>query len=63
MISEVEAMATEQNRVAVVHGDVFWLPEAGEYLSGLSVPAIERIVGPMTVRAQNTLTRMTAKFL
>ena len=63
MIDAVEAMATDKDRVQVVDGDVYWLPEAGEYLSDLSVPTIEKILGPMTVRAQNTVVRITAKFL
>lgn len=62
-IAAVEAMATNRDRVVVRTGDVFWLPEAGEYQSDLHVPTVESIVGPMTVRAQRTLSRLAGKFL
>ncbi len=62
-IAAIESMATDRDRVVVIDGDMYWLPEAGEYMSDLSVPAVERIAGPMTVRAQNTLIRLSAKFL
>ena len=62
-VDAIMAMGTDRDRV-VVHGDdLFWLPEAGEYLSGLSIPAVEGIARVLTVRSMSTIARLVAKFL
>ena len=62
-VARVLAMATVRGRVAVIGEELYWLPESDEYLSGLSIPAVERIIGPLTVRAQSTITRLADKYL
>lgn len=43
------------------HGDVFWLPRAGISGSTLDLGAIERELGPMTVRTHNTIHRLVER--
>ena len=62
-IEQVQAMAGDRDRVHINGVDLYWFPESSEYLSELSIPAVERIVGLMTVRAHTTITRLTDTFL
>ena len=41
--------------------DVFWLPRAGISDSSLDLPAVERHLGPMTVRTLTTIQRLAAR--
>ena len=62
IVRQLEALVPPDDLV-VVSGDVwFWLPEAGISTSELPVAAIERLVGPMTIRTLGTLERLLAKF-
>lgn len=42
---------------------LFWLPSGGVSESELPLGAIERALGPMTIRTVNTVARLVAKFL
>lgn len=42
-------------------GDVFWLPRAGISDSSLDLSAMERALGPVTVRTHATMGRLTAR--
>lgn len=62
-IDEVAAITPDDDRVAFDGMEWFWLPVAGVSDSALPVAAIERIVGPMTMRTLGTLERMLKKFV
>jgi len=59
----VMALQTDSDQLAVHDRQIYWLPMAGEFNSELSVPAVERAAGEMTVRTINTVRRISAKFL
>ncbi|MEO7995136.1 MAG: DUF1697 domain-containing protein [bacterium] len=45
-----------------IHGrELYWLPSGGILETGLDLKAIEKALGPMTVRTFNTMERLTAK--
>jgi uncharacterized protein (DUF1697 family) len=48
----------DDDLVRVRPGEVFWLPRVGISASRLSPPAVERLVGPLTVRTHTTIRRI-----
>ena len=62
LVAEVASVTPEEDLVAFDGAEWFWLPAHGVSTSKLPVPAIERIVGPMTMRTLGTLERMLKKF-
>ena len=63
VVQKIEAMATLTDRLAVHNRELHWLPESGEFQSDISIPAIERLTGTMTVRVMTTVDRIVSKFL
>ena len=63
VVEEVEAMATATDPLRVVGRELFWMPRSGEFQSDISIPAIERLTGTMTVRVMTTVDRIVEKFL
>ncbi|NND02097.1 MAG: DUF1697 domain-containing protein [Acidimicrobiia bacterium] len=61
-ISDVLALVPPDERVVFSGREWFWLPLRGISDSQLPVAAIERLVGPMTVRTAGTVKRMVDKF-
>lgn len=59
--AQVEAVGTEDDRVAVVGAHWFWLPENGVGRSALDVRAIEALVGRGTTRTVGTVERILKK--
>ncbi|MCP3974154.1 MAG: DUF1697 domain-containing protein [bacterium] len=55
------ALATADDLLAIEDGEMYWLPKGMISDSGLNVKAIERILGPMTIRTQRTMVRLAAK--
>lgn len=58
----VAALVPEEDRVVVDGREWWWLPRAGISSSALKVGAIERLVGPMTMRTLATIERFAARF-
>ena len=56
------ALATADDFLAFADSEMYWLPKKNISESKLNVKAIERVLGPMTVRTQRTLVRIAAKF-
>lgn len=55
-------LATPEDRLASDGAELYWLPREGISTSELDWKAVERCVGPTTVRTRNTVVRMVAKF-
>lgn len=62
-VAAVAAMAPADEHVAVIGRELYWLPTTGIMASPLEVPAVERVVGPLTMRTMNTIARLSARFL
>ncbi|HSP04111.1 MAG TPA: DUF1697 domain-containing protein [Acidimicrobiales bacterium] len=60
-IDDVLGLVPDEDRVAFVEREWFWLPRAGVSTSALPVVRIERILGPMTMRTVGTVERLLAK--
>ena len=63
VMSELKRHATEVDRLALVESNIFWLSIDGEFGSQMSVPALERSIGTMTIRSINTVRRLADRFL
>ena len=61
-IGQVAAITPTEDLVDFKGSEWFWLPVGGVSTSKLPVAAIERIVGPMTMRTLGTLDRILKKF-
>lgn len=61
-IADVMAAVPDEDSVVVSGSEWYWLPAEGISGSSLPVNAIERAVGPMTIRTLGTLQRMLDKF-
>jgi len=59
---EVLALATDEDRIALGDRDLYWLPSGGIRDSALDPKAIEKLVGPATVRTKGTIERLAAKY-
>lgn len=55
--------ATDDDRLAVVGREWYWLPSGGMSQSALDVRAIERALGSGTTRTMNTVDRLRARLL
>lgn len=53
--------APDDDLLRPVGGDVFWLPRAGISGSSLDLRALERELGPVTVRTHNTIHRLVER--
>jgi uncharacterized protein (DUF1697 family) len=56
-------LATDQDRVAVIGREWFWLPSDGISSSSLDVRAMERAIGRGTTRTRATVDRLHARML
>lgn len=61
-IAEVLNLVPPEDRVVFAGKEWFWLPTKGISDSELPVGAIEKIVGPISIRTIGTLSRMLQKF-
>ena len=59
---EVLALASQQDRLAIGDRELYWLPSAGTQKSALDWKAIERLVGPTTMRTKGTVELLAAKY-
>ena len=58
----VLALATDEDRLAFGDRELLWLPSGGISESNLDLKAIERLVGPTTMRTMGTVEQIAAKF-
>ena len=59
---EVLALATEEDRLVLDGTELYWLPSGGTQQSALDLPAINRSIGPYTMRTMGTIETIAAKF-
>jgi uncharacterized protein (DUF1697 family) len=59
---QVLALATDDDLLAFGKRELFWLPSGGTLESTLDRKAIDKLLGPTTMRTQGTVEQLTAKF-
>jgi uncharacterized protein (DUF1697 family) len=59
---QVQALATDDDRLAFSERELYWLPSAGTMESGLDRKEIEQLLGPLTQRTKGTIEALAAKF-
>ena len=57
------ALATDDDRLALIGRELFWLPSGRISDSVLDLVAIYSLLGPGTMRTKNTVERIAARFL
>ena len=60
--AEVLPLATVDDWLAFGDRELYWLPRAGTQGSALDLKAIEKLLGPWTMRTKGTVELMAAKF-
>jgi uncharacterized protein (DUF1697 family) len=55
------ALATDQDRLAIKGSELYWLPSGGTQKSELDVKALEKLVGPWTMRTIGTIEQIATK--
>ena len=60
---EVLGLATNEDKLAFGGRELFWLPSGGTQESDLDLRAIEKLLGPTTMRTMGTVDQIAAKFL
>jgi uncharacterized protein (DUF1697 family) len=58
----VLALAGDRDRLALRETEFYWLPSGGTQQSGLDMKAIDRALGPMTMRTHGTISQLQTKF-
>jgi len=58
---EVLSLAGAQDRLAFGERELYWLPSGGILDSPLDLKAVERLLGPMTVRTKNTIEQIASR--
>jgi uncharacterized protein (DUF1697 family) len=61
-IAEIEALASDGDRLAVEGTELYWLPRGGTQDSPLDMKAIDRTLGLNTLRTMGTVEQLFAKF-
>ena len=59
---QVLALATNDDLLAFGKGELYWLPSGGTLKSELDRKAIDKLLGPTTMRTKGTVEQLTAKF-
>jgi uncharacterized protein (DUF1697 family) len=59
---KVLALATEQDPLAFGERELYWLPSGGTMESELDRKAIDKLLGPTTMRTKGTVELLAAKF-
>ena len=59
---EVLALATDEDRLAFGDREVYWLPSGGTRDAALNFRAIEKLLGPSTMRTKGTIEQLAAKY-
>lgn len=58
----VLGMASDEDRLAFGERELYWLPRAGTQESDLDLRAIDKLLGPSTMRTKGTMEQMAAKY-
>jgi uncharacterized protein (DUF1697 family) len=58
----VLALATDEDRLAFEERELYWLPSGGMRDAALDLAAVERAVGPTTMRTKGTIDLLAAKY-
>jgi uncharacterized protein (DUF1697 family) len=58
----IEALASEEDRIAVAGREVYWLPESGLTDSPIGMKEMGRAAGTNTIRTKGTIDLLAAKF-
>lgn len=58
----VLALATDEDRLAFGDRELYWLPSGGMRDAALDLAAVERAVGPTTMRTKGTIDLLAAKY-
>jgi uncharacterized protein (DUF1697 family) len=58
----VLSLATDEDRLAFGDRELYWLPSGGIRDSPLNFKAIEKLLGPTTMRTKGTVEQMAAKY-
>jgi uncharacterized protein (DUF1697 family) len=56
------ALATDDDLLAFGKRELYWLPRGGTQESGLDLKALEKLLGPATIRTRGTIEQMAGKF-
>ena len=56
------SLATDDDLLAFGERELYWLPRGGTQESTLDLKAIEKLLGPTTLRTMGTIEQMSAKF-
>ena len=56
------ALATEEDRLAIGDRELYWLPSGRMMESTLDLKAVEKLVGPWTMRTKGTVEQIAAKY-
>jgi uncharacterized protein (DUF1697 family) len=59
---QVLALATDDDPLAFGKRELYWLPSGGTLESTLDRKAIDKLLGPTTMRTKGTVEQLTAKF-
>ena len=59
---QVLALATDDDLLAFGKRELYWLPSGGTLESALDRKAIDKLLGPTTMRTKGTVEQLTAKF-
>lgn len=59
---QVEALSSDDDRLAFGERELYWLPSAGTMESELDRKEIEKLLGPVTQRTKGTIEALAAKF-
>jgi uncharacterized protein (DUF1697 family) len=59
---EVLALATDEDRLAIGDRELYWLPSGGTRDATLDFRAIEKLLGPSTMRTKGTIEQLAAKY-
>jgi uncharacterized protein (DUF1697 family) len=60
--AEVMGLGSKADRLALEGTELYWLPSGGTQQSGLDMRAIDRAIGPYTMRTMGTIETLVAKF-
>ncbi len=58
---EALALSSTADRLAIEGRELYWLPEGGMSESELDLKALDRALGPMTIRTKGTVDQIAAK--
>jgi uncharacterized protein (DUF1697 family) len=59
---KVLALATDQDLLAFGKRELYWLPSGGTRDSDLNLDALDKLIGPWTMRTKGTLEQLAAKY-